>query len=101
MFEELKQGEYGAILADPPWKFYNWSKRPWWERTDRNTSRACEKHYDTASIEELSALPVAELASENSVLFLWISWPILPQALKLIENWKFQYKTCAFDWMKA
>lgn len=100
-FANLPRGHFKAIYADPAWKFYNWSKRPWWERADKNTSRAAERHYDTMSIEDMAALPVADLAAEDSVLFMWATWPTLPDALKLIEAWGFTYKTCGFDWMKA
>jgi N6-adenosine-specific RNA methylase IME4 len=49
----------------------------------------------------LQSLPVADLALSNCCLFMWISWPQLPEALQLIEAWQFVYKTCAFSWMKG
>ena len=39
----------------------------------------------TMSIEELCALPVADLAAPDSALFLWATFPQLPEALRLIE----------------
>lgn len=53
------------------------------------------------SREELQALPVASLAADDCVLFLWICWPQLEEALELIRLWGFSYKTCAFCWIKA
>lgn len=53
------------------------------------------------SIDEIAALPIAELAAVDCVLFMWATWPVLPDALRLIEAWGFAYKTCGFDWMKA
>ena len=44
---------------------------------------------------------MAHLAAKDSVLFIWITWPILIDALDLIKAWGFTYKTCAFSWMKA
>jgi N6-adenosine-specific RNA methylase IME4 len=32
---------------------------------------------------------------------MWIVWPTMPDALRLIESWGFSYKTCAFCWLKA
>jgi N6-adenosine-specific RNA methylase IME4 len=32
---------------------------------------------------------------------MWVTWPLLPQALTVVDQWGFDYKTCAFDWMKA
>ena len=59
-----------------------------------------EKHYPTMSIDELCALPVAELAAPDSALFLWATFPQLPEALRLIRAWGFAYKTVAFVWLK-
>lgn len=87
-------GKFGAILADPPWKFQFWSDKG---RGDRAT----EMHYDTMEGDEIAALPVGDLAADDCVLFLWIGWPYLLQAMRLIDHWGFTYKTCAFDWMKA
>ena len=52
------------------------------------------------SIDELCALPVAEIAAPDSALFLWATFPQLPEALRLIEAWGFTYKCVAFVWLK-
>ena len=52
------------------------------------------------SIDELCALPVAELAAKDSALFLWATFPQLPEALRLIRAWGFTYKSVAFVWLK-
>jgi N6-adenosine-specific RNA methylase IME4 len=101
-FSELPQGPYGAILADPPWRFKTWNKRTvlkprWGPKSFRDGSL----HYRTLTLAELSALPVAGLAGADCALFLWVSWPQLPEALSLIETWGFRFKTCAFCWTKA
>jgi len=51
-------------------------------------------------IDELCALPVAEIAAPDSALFLWATFPQLPEALRLIKAWGFKYKTVAFVWLK-
>lgn len=51
-------------------------------------------------IEQLCALPISEIAEQDSVLFLWATFPQLPQALQLIKAWGFCYKTVAFVWLK-
>jgi N6-adenosine-specific RNA methylase IME4 len=53
------------------------------------------------TVEDIRALPVDQLAADNCVLFLWITWPNLMDALSVIEAWGFTYKTCAFCWTKA
>ena len=51
-------------------------------------------------IDELCALPVADLAAPDSALFLWATFPQLPEALRLIRAWGFTFKTVAFVWLK-
>jgi N6-adenosine-specific RNA methylase IME4 len=84
---------FPLILGDPPWPWETWSSmgRKWSDVTD---------HYDTCTIEEIKALPVAPLAAEDCVLVLWATWPKLPEALEVIKAWGFTYKTCAFVWVK-
>ena len=54
----------------------------------------------TMSIDELCALPVAEIAAPDSALFMWATFPQLPEALRLIKAWGFNYKSVAFVWLK-
>ena len=94
-FGDLKRGHYGAILADPPWQFVNlWN-------TPAGPNRGDAAHYGTMTMAEISALPVADLAADDSVLFMWGIWILMPKLFPLLDAWGFTYKTCAFDWMKA
>lgn len=98
-------GKYGAILADPPWTFQAWYAGGWRTREDgtRYHSAASPRaaRYDTMSTEDIAAMPVGEIAADDCVLFLWGCWPMLPQALQVIEGWGFNYKSCGFVWTKA
>ena len=75
-------GKYNVIYADPPWRY-----------AQKGLQGAAERHYPTMGIEELCVLPVAELAAPDSVLFMWATFPQLPEALRLIKAWGFQYKS--------
>lgn len=79
----------GVILADPPWQYRN-----------RGGNGAAENHYPTMTIDELRSLPIAALAANNSVLYLWATWPQLPDALQLIAAWDFTYKA-GLPWIKG
>lgn len=81
--------KYSIIYADPPWRY-----------TDKATSGAAENHYSTMHIDDICKLPIKELAAEDCVLFLWATYPLLPEALRLIKEWGFKYKTLAFQWVK-
>ena len=92
-FAGLPKQHFGAILADPPWTFQTWSQ----EGKDRSP----ERHYSVMSSADIAALPVSNVARKDAVLFMWICWPQLIEAIGIIEQWGFSYKTCAFAWLKA
>jgi hypothetical protein len=60
LFAELPRGHFGAILADPPWRFATWS--------DNGKGRSAERHYATMTIDGLRTLDVASLAAPDCVL---------------------------------
>jgi len=93
-FDGLPRGHYGAILADPPWRFVNWGD------TSKGEGIASD-HYSILDTPDIAALPVGELAAKDCVLFLWACWPTLLDALAVIEAWGFKYKTCGFCWTKG
>lgn len=87
--EYLIPRKFNILYADPPWKY------------ERNKVQgAAENHYPTMSIEQLCALDVEKITDENCTLFLWSTFPFLPEALRLIKAWGFTYKTTAFVWLK-
>ena len=45
------------------------------------------------------ALGVASIAAPDSVLFLWATVPMLPQAIEVLVAWGFAYKS-SFVWVK-
>ncbi|MDE0714098.1 MAG: MT-A70 family methyltransferase [Gammaproteobacteria bacterium] len=79
---------YGAILADPPWKFRG------------GKSRSAERHYPTMELQQIEMLPIMELAADDAVLFLWITSDMLHHAPRIMIQWGFEYKTVAFVWLK-
>lgn len=87
-----KQHKYGAIYADPPWHFRNWSAR--------GTGRNAVSHYDCLDFAALAKLPIPDLAADDCALFLWATDPLLPRAIELISAWGFEYKTVGFYWVK-
>lgn len=77
-------GTYPVIFADPPWR-YDYAE------TD---NRAIENQYPTMANEDICALPVASIATDDCVLFLWATSPKLVEALDVVKAWGFSYKTC-------
>jgi N6-adenosine-specific RNA methylase IME4 len=85
------EGEFDLIMADPPWRFDNWSAAG-----ERKNAKA---HYACASLDWIKALPVADLAARDCVLWLWATNPMLPRALEVMAAWGFTFKT-AGHWVK-
>ena len=56
--------------------------------------------YPTLTVEELCALPIPDIADKNSVLFLWATVPLMPEAFEVVKAWKYKYKTSLF-WRKT
>jgi N6-adenosine-specific RNA methylase IME4 len=93
--EEVKEaetliGKFRVFYADCPWKYGDagYGNGP------------AEFHYSTMSVDELCALPVAKLALANSVLFFWVTSPLLEDAFTVINAWGFKYKA-SFIWDKV
>jgi N6-adenosine-specific RNA methylase IME4 len=78
--------KYGAILADPPWRFVNRTGKMAPEH--RRLSR-----YETMTFEEINALPIAQAAADKSHLYLWVPNALLKEGLDTMEAWGFEYKT--------
>jgi len=60
---------------------------------------SAERWYRTMTTEELCALPVTSLAADDCVLLMWATWPTLPDAMRVVEAWGFNYIT-GFPWVK-
>ena len=52
------------------------------------------------SKQDIEQLPVSSIADDDCVLFLWVTMPKLNECFDLITAWGFEYKTCAFTWVK-
>lgn len=84
-FAGLEPQAYDVIMADPPWRFALRSKR--------GEKKSAQAHYSTMSIDELRALPVADLARGDCLLWLWATWPMLPVQMGVLKSWGFSYVT--------
>lgn len=78
-------GKYSILYADPPWRYEN--------PPMGDTGRSIENHYPTMDLDEICTLPVADIAAEDSLLFLWATAPKLAECQQVIEAWGFNYRT--------
>jgi N6-adenosine-specific RNA methylase IME4 len=88
---------YRVIYADPPWS-YNDSGAT----KDGSLGKAA-RHYPSMTIEQLCRLPVQAHAMPDSILFMWVTVPLLlqnPGPREVLEAWGFTYKS-NFNWDKV
>jgi N6-adenosine-specific RNA methylase IME4 len=76
---------FHTVLADPPWRFQN------------RTGKVAPEHrrlsrYETMSLEEIAALPVAGLVVEPAHLYLWVPNALVAEGLAVLAAWGFRYK---------
>jgi N6-adenosine-specific RNA methylase IME4 len=85
-FARSVQGEFGTILADPPWQFTN------------RTGKVAPEHtrlvrYPTLKLSEIMDIPVGQVAAKQSHLYLWVPNAFLAEGLAVMKAWGFTYKT--------
>jgi N6-adenosine-specific RNA methylase IME4 len=82
---------YETIYADPPWSYQNW-------RAAKNG--AAVSAMEVMRTDDICRVPVGEkFADKNCHLFLWGTWPKLPDALRVMDAWGFAFVT-GFPWVK-
>lgn len=78
--------KFGTILADPPWQFQN------------RTGKMAPEHrrlnrYSTMDLREICDLPVEAVAADIAHLYLWVPNALLPDGLRVMDQWGFTYKS--------
>lgn len=92
----LPPGPFGCILADPPWAFQTFNNK-----TGTTPHRGAEDHYGVMSADDLLALDVASIVDRDAALFMWVVDSHFDEAFALGKAWGFEFKTCAFVWVKS
>lgn len=82
----LEGRRFGTVLADPPWRFTN------------RTGKVAPEHrrlsrYGTLTVEKICSLPVADHLEERAHCYLWVPNALLPEGLKVLRAWGFEYKS--------
>ena len=78
------EGKYQVIVSDPPWKY---------DARSEDTTHRGKNLYPEMTVPEICALPVASLAQDNCILFLWTTNAFMRGAYECLDAWGFQEKT--------
>ena len=84
--------KYKIIYADPPWSYRD-------KALAGNRGAGCK--YDVMNLEDIENLPIGKLADKDCVLFMWVTMPKLNECFGVMKKWGFEFKTCAFTWIKT
>lgn len=85
--------KYKIVYADPPWEYKLSGGKT-------NSRGMAKQHYDTMTVEDICALPVGDIVTDDAVCFMWATFPNIDQALTVMKSWGFIYKNAAFVWVK-
>jgi len=90
--QKWPKGQYGLILADPPWPYEAGAVDP---------TRQIENQYPPMTVEAIKAAAVADLAAPNCVLYLWATSAMLVSgdALAVLAAWGFTGRS-TMVWIK-
>lgn len=85
--------KYNIIYVDSPWSYTDKAKAG-------NRGAGCK--YNTMTLEELIELDVNSISEDDCIMFMWVTFPKLVEGtcMKVMRNWGFIPKTCAFNWVK-
>lgn len=89
--DPLPMFAFDVIMADPPWLFENFS--------EKGEGKNPKRHYDCMPTADIAALPVGHLARGDAWLWLWGTWPMLPDAMAVMAAWGFRY-VAGGPWVK-
>ncbi len=90
-FGDLIPLSYDVLMIDPPWAFEL--------RSDKGEAKSPQAQYACMPTVEICGLPVGHLASGDAWLWLWATYPMLPDAFAVMEAWGFAYVTGG-SWVK-
>lgn len=77
---------FSTVMADPPWRFTN------------RTGKVAPEHkrlarYPTMDLDAICALPVSKHLSDTAHCYLWVPNALLPDGLRVLSAWGFEYKS--------
>lgn len=78
---------YRTILADPPWDVL------------QRGHLGAEMHYNLMSLDQIAALPVADLVEDDAHLWLWVTNATLRHGYDVAEAWGFTVRS-PLTWVK-
>ena len=80
---------FKIIYAKPPWHI---------DDTTPPGTRSTEPRHSPRHYTDIADLEVDRISAWNSALFMWVPGPLMPEAIMVMDEWGFPYRTIAFVW---
>lgn len=89
---------FNIIYTDVPWTYRN-KNTGGSLKSGASYVYGADNKYSTMTIEDLKKMPVPLIASNDAVLFFWVTTNMQEEASSIINQWGFKYKTKIY-WYK-
>lgn len=91
-FDPLPRNLFDLVEIDPPWNYEVWS--------EKGEEKSPQAQYACLSLDQIRALPVADLVCGSAWLFLWATAPMLPEQIVTMHAWGATYVS-RMTWRKT
>ena len=81
-----KVGKWKTIMADPPWQ------------RDQLGNFGAVKHYDLLTTEQIKAMPVEDLAADESHCYIWLTNSTILDGYDIMKKWGFTPRSLIVWW---
>lgn len=91
---EAPRGTIRVLIADPAWRYQQWSEAK---------HGAADAAYEdgTMATDDICRIPVKKWLAKDAVLFVWGTWPKVPDCLRVLEAWGADEIVSGFPWVKT
>lgn len=78
--------KYNVVYADPAWSYNQ-------KNVGRGNKSGASDIYSVMTLNDIQELPVKDIIQDDAVLFMWSTVPLMTEAMSVIPEWGFKYKT--------
>jgi len=85
------QKKYDVIYSDPAWKY----------GSSQKMHKQVGEVYNTMKLSAMQSFRIQSICHPWTLMFMWTTGPKMNEAMRLLYQWNFEYKTMAFVWKKG